>query len=126
MSEKQKFVHLHVHSEYSLLDGACRIKEIIKIAHEKDILVLIDGAQSVGHMKVDVKDLEEVTEVVIFGEKFNIYGNIEAPLFLGIDVAEMIEYDTDKVGQMLELVDDEVVRHPDQRLGVLDTDHVSL
>ena len=34
------------------------IKEIIKIAHEKDILVLIDGAQSVGHMKVDVKDLD--------------------------------------------------------------------
>ena len=57
--------------------------------------------------EVDVKDLEEVTEVVIFGEKFNIYGNIEAPLFLGIDVAEMIEYDPDKVGQMLELVDDE-------------------
>ena len=24
MSEKQ-FVHLHVHTEYSLLDGACRI-----------------------------------------------------------------------------------------------------
>lgn len=57
--------------------------------------------------EVDVRDLEEVTEVVIFGEKFNIYGNIEAPLFLGIDVAEMIEYDLDKVGQMLELVDDE-------------------
>ncbi len=34
------------------------IKGIIKIAHEKDILVLIDGAQSVGHMKVDVKDLD--------------------------------------------------------------------
>ena len=23
------FVHLHVHSEYSLLDGACRIKNLI-------------------------------------------------------------------------------------------------
>lgn len=23
------FVHLHVHSEYSLLDGACRIKELV-------------------------------------------------------------------------------------------------
>ena len=57
--------------------------------------------------EVDVRNLEEVTEVVIFGEKFNIYGNIESPLFLGIDVAEMIEYDTDKVGQMLELVDEE-------------------
>ena len=26
------FVHLHLHSEYSLLDGACRIKEIPKAA----------------------------------------------------------------------------------------------
>lgn len=26
------FVHLHLHSEYSLLDGACRISEIPKAA----------------------------------------------------------------------------------------------
>ncbi len=26
------FVHLHIHSQYSLLDGACRIKELIKAA----------------------------------------------------------------------------------------------
>ena len=26
------FVHLHLHSEYSLLDGACRISEIPKMA----------------------------------------------------------------------------------------------
>ena len=29
-----KFVHLHLHSEYSLLDGACRISEIPKLAKE--------------------------------------------------------------------------------------------
>ena len=28
------FVHLHLHSEYSLLDGACRIKDIPKMAKE--------------------------------------------------------------------------------------------
>ena len=28
------FVHLHVHSEYSLLDGACKLKNIVKIAKE--------------------------------------------------------------------------------------------
>ena len=27
-----EFVHLHLHSEYSLLDGACRIDEIPKAA----------------------------------------------------------------------------------------------
>ncbi|MBQ9011037.1 MAG: cysteine desulfurase [Bacilli bacterium] len=34
------------------------IKEIIKYAHKHNILVLIDGAQSVPHMKVDVQDLD--------------------------------------------------------------------
>ncbi len=28
------FVHLHVHTEYSLLDGACKIKNLVKAAHE--------------------------------------------------------------------------------------------
>ncbi len=28
------FVHLHLHSEYSLLDGACRIRDIPKAARE--------------------------------------------------------------------------------------------
>ena len=27
---QQNFVHLHVHSEYSLLDSACRIKELVQ------------------------------------------------------------------------------------------------
>ena len=34
------------------------IKEIIKLAHSKDILCVIDGAQSVPHMKIDVQDLD--------------------------------------------------------------------
>src|SRR5665647_1340517 len=28
------FVHLHVHSEYSLLDGACRVKSLVQRAKE--------------------------------------------------------------------------------------------
>ena len=34
------------------------IKEICKIAHERGIIVCVDGAQSVPHQKVDVKDLD--------------------------------------------------------------------
>ncbi|MCL2697723.1 MAG: DNA polymerase III subunit alpha [Oscillospiraceae bacterium] len=30
------FVHLHVHTEYSLLDGACRIKELVRRVKELD------------------------------------------------------------------------------------------
>ncbi|MDD4896527.1 MAG: PHP domain-containing protein, partial [Atribacterota bacterium] len=40
MSEKSRFVHLHVHSEYSLLDGACRIKELIRKAKENNMSAL--------------------------------------------------------------------------------------
>ncbi|MBQ9023878.1 MAG: cysteine desulfurase [Bacilli bacterium] len=34
------------------------LKEIISYAHEKGILVVVDAAQSVGHINVDVKDLD--------------------------------------------------------------------
>lgn len=34
------------------------IKEITKLAHENNIFVVVDGAQSVPHMKVDVQDLD--------------------------------------------------------------------
>ena len=34
------------------------IKEIIDYAHSKNILVIIDGAQSVAHTKIDVQDLD--------------------------------------------------------------------
>ncbi|MGE5311848.1 MAG: PHP domain-containing protein, partial [Nitrospirota bacterium] len=30
----KEFVHLHLHSEYSLLDGAIRLKDIFKAAQE--------------------------------------------------------------------------------------------
>ena len=34
------------------------LKEIIKIAHEHNIIVVVDAAQAVPHMKVDVQDLD--------------------------------------------------------------------
>ncbi|GAA1614327.1 DNA polymerase III subunit alpha [Leucobacter chromiireducens subsp. chromiireducens] len=35
MSEKDGFVHLHVHSEYSMLDGAARVKPLIQATAEQ-------------------------------------------------------------------------------------------
>lgn len=34
------------------------VKELIRIAHEHDVPVLLDGAQSVPHMKVDIQELD--------------------------------------------------------------------
>ncbi|MFI3173940.1 MAG: Bro-N domain-containing protein [Bacillota bacterium] len=57
--------------------------------------------------KIDEKDLESVKTVQIWKQPFNYYGSEDKPLFLAQDIAEIIEYSPDKVGQMLENVDDD-------------------
>lgn len=57
--------------------------------------------------QVNEKDLENVKTLTLLNEPFNMYGDIDKPLFLALNVAEMIGYSTDKVGQMLENVDDD-------------------
>lgn len=54
-SERTKLVSvMHVSN---VLGTVNPVKEIIEIAHQHDVPVLIDGAQAVPHMKVDVQDL---------------------------------------------------------------------
>ncbi|MGF9769611.1 Bro-N domain-containing protein [Bacillus albus] len=54
----------------------------------------------------------------VLGQPFKVYGTIEEPLFLAKDVAEWIEYRQDKVGQMVNTVDeDEVITSPIQYSG---------
>lgn len=56
LSPKTKFISL-VHTSNSL--GTINpVKEIIAKAHEKNILVLVDGAQAVVHDEVNVQDLD--------------------------------------------------------------------
>lgn len=56
ITDKTKVITLsHV---TNVLGDVRDIKEICSLAHEKGILVLIDGAQSVPHMKTDVQDLD--------------------------------------------------------------------
>ncbi len=35
MSENSSFTHLHLHTEYSLLDGANKIKELAHVLHDR-------------------------------------------------------------------------------------------
>ena len=51
--------------------------------------------------------LELIYNQEVLGKEFNVYGDYENPLFLAKDVAEWIEYDVNKVGQMLKTVDEE-------------------
>lgn len=54
-----------------------------------------------------MKQLQVINEQVVLGKQFRIYGTFDEPLFLAKDVAEWIEYSTDKVGQMLSKIDDD-------------------
>jgi cysteine desulfurase/selenocysteine lyase len=56
LTEKTKLVSITYVS--NVLGTINPIKEIIEIAHSKDIPVLVDGAQAVQHLPVDVQDLD--------------------------------------------------------------------
>ena len=56
ISKKTKIVSI---THVSNVTGAINnVKRVIKTAHEHDALVLMDGAQSVPHIPIDVKDLD--------------------------------------------------------------------
>lgn len=57
--------------------------------------------------KVKEQDVAEVKTLTVLNTEFKMYGTVDRPLFLAVDVAEMIEYSVDKTHQMLELVDDD-------------------
>jgi len=56
LNNKTKFISVtHVSNSLGTINP---VKKIIKLAHERNIPVLIDGAQAVPHMKVDVQELD--------------------------------------------------------------------
>lgn len=56
LSDKTRIVAVtHVSNALGTINP---VKEIISLAHEKDVPVLIDGAQALSHMKVDVQELD--------------------------------------------------------------------
>jgi cysteine desulfurase/selenocysteine lyase len=56
LNDKTKLIAItHVSNTLGTINP---VKEIISLAHSKNIPVLIDGAQSIPHLKVDVRDLD--------------------------------------------------------------------
>jgi DNA polymerase III subunit alpha len=57
MSSSKDFVHLHLHSEYSLLDGACKIDDLVKKAVSLDMpaIGLTDHGVMYGSMEFYMK-----------------------------------------------------------------------
>jgi cysteine desulfurase / selenocysteine lyase len=55
LNDRTKFVSItHVSNALGTVNP---VKEIVRLAHERDIPVLVDGAQAVPHIRVDVQDL---------------------------------------------------------------------
>ena len=55
ISEKTKLIAITQMS--NVLGSEIPLKKIIKIAHEKNVKVLVDGCQGIAHLKTDVQDL---------------------------------------------------------------------
>ena len=54
-----------------------------------------------------MNELKIIDEREVLGKQLRIYEDFENPLFLAKDVAEWIEYDKEKIGQMLNTVDND-------------------
>ena len=72
-----RFVHLHVHSEYSLLDGACRIKELVKKAKKLNMshLALTDHGVMHGALEFYQKATAEGIHPIIGVEAYVALGS---------------------------------------------------
>lgn len=99
ITEKTKIVSItHVSNALGTINT---VKEIAEYAHSKGSIVIVDGAQSVPHMKVDVRDID-ADFLVIAGHKLLapmgigvLYGKKELlekmpPLMFGGDMVEYV------------------------------------
>ena len=99
ITEKTKIVSItHVSNALGTINP---VKEIAEYAHSKGAIVIVDGAQSVPHMKVDVRDMN-ADFLVIAGHKLLapmgigvLYGKKELlekmpPLMFGGDMVEYV------------------------------------
>ena len=71
------FVHLHVHSEYSLLDGMCRIDELIAEAkkHDMPAVALTDHGALYGAFKFFIKAKDAGIKPIIGCELYKAKGD---------------------------------------------------
>ncbi|MDA1317383.1 MAG: DNA polymerase III subunit alpha [bacterium] len=71
------FVHLHVHSEYSLLDGMCRVKDLIATAkkHNAPAVALTDHGALYGAFKFFIQAKDAGIKPIIGCELYKTSGN---------------------------------------------------
>ncbi len=68
----KKFIHLHLHTEYSLLDGMCRIEQVIPLAHRMGMksLAITDHGTMAGVIKFYTTCIENGVKPIIGNEMY--------------------------------------------------------
>ncbi len=76
MTERQ-FVHLHLHTQYSLLDGACRLDDLISqtVAHKSQALAITDHGNLFGAVKFFKKALKAGLRPIVGCEAYLAVGS---------------------------------------------------
>ena len=71
------FVHLHVHTEYSLLDGACRVDDVVEKAHacKMPAVAITDHGNIFGTVEFFTKGLERGIKPVLGCEMYVASGH---------------------------------------------------
>ena len=80
------FVHLHNHTQYSLLDGACRIKDIISSAREFKMpaLAITDHGNMFGAIEFYDEAMKQGIKPIIGYEAYVAPGNRKEKALHGI------------------------------------------
>ena len=83
------FVHLHNHTQYSLLDGACRLDDIISLAHEFKMpaLAITDHGNMFGAIEFYSKAMKQGIKPIIGYEAYVAPGNRKERALHGIKEA---------------------------------------
>ncbi|MCK4400992.1 DNA polymerase III subunit alpha [bacterium] len=83
------FVHLHNHTQYSLLDGACRLDDILSLAHEFKMpaLAITDHGNMFGAIEFYDKAMKQGIKPIIGYEAYVAPGNRKERALHGIKEA---------------------------------------
>ena len=77
-AKHQPFAHLHFHTEYSLLDGACRVDQVMKRALELDMraVAITDHGVMYGAVEFYKKALKEGIKPILGCEVYMAHGSM--------------------------------------------------
>jgi len=86
---RSEFIHLHLHTQYSLLDGACRIPELLSLAHQykMDSLAITDHGNMFGAIDFYLEAQKAGIKPIIGCEVYIAPGSRHEKTSLGIDEA---------------------------------------